>query len=158
MPRYFLSPHRVARYYFHECDRYLRYAATPDARRQEEGVPPHDLDRSLVTKALLESRHAWEGEVLATHLAGRVRVADPPCPRGPAPRLLPLARGHDRGPEGCPPRRRRLPADPPPPPSFYAAYALDPDLVEFTPCRPDLIAVEEGPDGRWSATSRRPTT
>jgi hypothetical protein len=59
MPPYFLSPHRVARYYFHECDRYLRYTATPKAQRADEGVPPHELDHSLLTKAILDSGYSW---------------------------------------------------------------------------------------------------
>ena len=50
MAKYNISPSRIARYYFHECDRYLRYTATPGPRKTEEGVPQHDLDFSLVTR------------------------------------------------------------------------------------------------------------
>ena len=39
MPKFTVSPSRIARYYFHECDRYLRYTSTPKERRAEEGVP-----------------------------------------------------------------------------------------------------------------------
>lgn len=68
MPRYYLSPSRVARYYFHECDRYLRYTATPKALKEEEGVPPFELDHSLLTKAVLDSGYIWEEEALAEHM------------------------------------------------------------------------------------------
>ena len=65
MGRYNLSPSRVARYYFHECDRFLRYSATPKHLKDEEGVPPYQLDHSLLTKAILNSGFDREGEVLA---------------------------------------------------------------------------------------------
>ena len=38
MARFNLAPSRLARYYFFECDRFLRYDATPRDRRAEEGT------------------------------------------------------------------------------------------------------------------------
>jgi hypothetical protein len=35
--KFTVSPSRIARYYFHECDRHQGYASTPKERRAEEG-------------------------------------------------------------------------------------------------------------------------
>jgi DNA replication ATP-dependent helicase Dna2 len=149
MPRYFLSPHRVARYYFHECDRYLRYTATPKARKAEEGVPPHELDHSLLTKAILDSGYAWESQVLAKYLGDDAVVADPPPDKPNAPKTdrthsvaatLEALRNARAGQYIYQPTLV-------PTAGFYAAYGLDPDLVGFSECRPDLLMVEAGPAG-----------
>ena len=64
MARFNLSPSRLARFYFHECDRYLRYAAATKEQRAVDGIPPIELDHNLVTKAVLESGYAWEREIV----------------------------------------------------------------------------------------------
>lgn len=73
--RFALSPSRIARFFYHECERNLRYLATPSARRSAEGVPPPPTDASPVTEAILEGGYTWEEDVVTTHLAGRVRIA-----------------------------------------------------------------------------------
>jgi DNA replication ATP-dependent helicase Dna2 len=154
MTPYFLSPHRVARYYFHECDRYLRYAATPKARRAQEGVPPHELDHSLLTRALLESGYSWESQVLATHLGDAAIIADPPAGNPKTPKTqcshgvaatLDLLRAVEPGQYIYQPTIA-------PSAGFYAAYGLDPALVEFTECRPDLLKIEAGKNGQRRMT------
>lgn len=149
MARYFLSPHRVARYYFHECDRYLRYVATPKGRKEEEGVPPYELDHSLVTKAILQSGFTWEEQVLGEHLAGRALVAPPAPgePEGPLrdrahtiPQTIRALRDATAGTVLYQPTIE-------PPLAFYRRYGLDPELVAFTPCRPDLVIFQEGSEG-----------
>lgn len=150
MARYLLSPHRVARYYFHECDRYLRHTATPKGRRAEEGVPPNELDHSLLTKAILGSGYAWEGQVLATYPGDAAVVAAAPAGNPDAP---PTERVHSVAGTLEALRNARvgqylyqptlLPTA-----GFSAAYGLDPELVEFTECRPDLVMVEAGAAGR----------
>ena len=154
MARYFLSPHRVARYYFHECDRYLRYTATPKGRRGEEGVPPNELDHSLLTKAILGSGYAWETQVLAKYLGDAVVMAEAPAGN---PGALPTERVHSVAGTLAALRNARagqylyqptlLPTA-----GFSAAYGLDPDLVEFSECRPDLLMVEAGAAGRLRLT------
>src|SRR6266511_4001899 len=73
-PKY-ISPSRIARFYFHECERYLRYSSTPRADRAAEGIPPTPYDTSPVTHAILDGGYAWEEQVLATHLSGRAIIA-----------------------------------------------------------------------------------
>jgi DNA replication ATP-dependent helicase/nuclease Dna2 len=146
----FVSPSRIARFYFHECERYLRYSSTPRADRAAEGIPPTPYDTSPVTHAILDGGYAWEEQVLATHLSGRAIIA----PEGEA---------------GQPLRDRVLTADQSrallsalepgkfvyqatliTPLRFYECYGIDPAVVSLTECRPDLIECyeDEGRDLR----------
>jgi hypothetical protein len=70
--KFTVSPSRIARYYFHECDRHLRYASTPNERRAEEGVPARSAHQSAIGKAILDGGYRWEERILDEFLAGRV--------------------------------------------------------------------------------------
>lgn len=145
--RYFLSPYRVARYYFHECDRFLRYVATPKALHAEEGVPDHEIDHTLLTKAILDSGYLWEEDCLTNYIPDSFVLA--PAPDGqPAPRLrdrrhsvaqtIDALRSAEAGQYIYQPTLTAAP-------SFYADYGLDTDLVGFHDCHPDLLMITGGP-------------
>jgi hypothetical protein len=74
VPKFTVSPSRIARYYFHECDRYLRYTSTPKERRAGEGVPAPDAHRSAIGKAILDGGYRWEERILDEFLVGKVLV------------------------------------------------------------------------------------
>src|SRR5690242_7341715 len=76
MTRFYVSPSQIARYYFHECDRYLRYRSASREQRALDRIPKYEPDRSLLTKAILEGGLAWEAELLRTHLSRRAVIAD----------------------------------------------------------------------------------
>lgn len=150
MARYYLSPSRVARYYFHECDRYLRYTATPKALKEEEGIPPYELDHSLLTKAVLDSGYVWEEEVLEEHIK-QSRVLAPLVGDEAEPtvtsRVHTVAQTIDALKNATAGQFIYQPtlasAD-----SFYERYGLDRDLLGFADCRPDLLMItgdETGP-------------
>ncbi|MFC2177498.1 hypothetical protein ACFLRH_03685, partial [Actinomycetota bacterium] len=151
MPKFYLSPSRIARYYFLECDRFLRYMSVPGARRQEEGIPPVEHDFSPVTQAVLDGGMEWEREVLADHLQGPVIL----------PQLGEAAS------EGADVSDRKLSyADTVAaldvlaagesiyqptlhvPDRFYSRFGLDRNLIEFRDCYPDLLMALDGPVGR----------
>ncbi len=145
-PAKLISPSRIARYFFHECGRYLRYSSTPKELWEVEGVPAPPFDHSPVTEAILEGGYSWEEEVVRTRLAGRVLIAE----------AAPGARLKDRVFSAA--ETRRLLQDLEPgqaiyqptlitPPGFYEHYGLDSSVVQMTECRPDLIACEAAPDG-----------
>ncbi len=48
LPPKFISPSRIARFYYLECERYLRYGSVTKGARGEEGVPdpPYDTEPS----------------------------------------------------------------------------------------------------------------
>ena len=75
-PPKLISPSRIARYFFQECPRYLRYSSTPKELWAIEGVPEPPFDHSPVTTAILEGGYTWEEEVVANRLKGRVFIAE----------------------------------------------------------------------------------
>ncbi|MEA3510779.1 MAG: AAA domain-containing protein, partial [Actinomycetota bacterium] len=145
MARYMLSPSRIARYYFHECDRYLRYSATPKSKRATDGVPSHELDHSLVTRAILQGGYDWEERVLTEHLPSAI-IAEG---SGDKPRhdrrhsiedTLSILAQMQPGDYLYQPTLR-------PPPGFYERYGIDPELIQFVDCYPDLLTITQGDSG-----------
>ena len=77
VPVKLISPSRIARYFFHECPRYLRYSSTPKELWDVEGVPAPPFDHSPVTAAILEGRiHLGGGGRCRPGSQGRVFIAD----------------------------------------------------------------------------------
>ena len=72
MAPFHLSPSYIARYFYHECERYLCYHATPSQVRAAQGIPRPERAKSLGTQALLDRGYAWGEEVAQHRLQGRV--------------------------------------------------------------------------------------
>ena len=136
MPQFYLSPSRIARYFFHECERYLRYHATPKDRRKADGVPDIAWDTSPVRAAILEGGFTWEQEIVQKRLKDRVRIA-----KG-------KGKIHERAydvnetlnvlPDLKPGEAIYQPTIQVPD-LFPERYGISPELCEFPPCRPDLV-------------------
>lgn len=144
MPKFFLSPSRIARFFFHECERHLRFHATPRSRADAEGVPAAAREASPITAAILEGGYRWEEQVVSQHLRGRVRMG------AGVGALRDRVLDEDETREALRALRPGEYLYQPTlatPPSFLARYGLDPALVGFAPCRPDLLACVEGDDG-----------
>ena len=84
MPSFAVSPSRVSRFFFHECERYLRYHATPRKMRKEAGITAIPWDTSPVAAAILEGGYVWEEKVIQDKLKGRIKISagDGPCTNG----------------------------------------------------------------------------
>jgi hypothetical protein len=140
-----LGPARIARYFYHECERYLRYHATPRAVRAAEGVPDPTDRPSPVTEAILADGYTWEERVVRDHLQSKAHVA-------PGAGAL-----HERA-HGVRETLARLATLRPgeylyqptleAPEAFLARYGLDPARCRFPPCRPDLLHLIEDERGR----------
>jgi DNA replication ATP-dependent helicase Dna2 len=146
MPPFSVSPSRVARFFYHECERYLRYHATPRKLRKEAGIPPIPWDRSPVAAAILEGGFVWEEKVIQTKLKGKVRISTGSGPLH--------ERAYDiRVTLDILPRLKAGEAIYQPtikiPDTFLKRYKLSSTLCEFPPCRPDLIHLTKQ-DGRLS--------
>ncbi|MGH2772313.1 MAG: hypothetical protein ACRDIU_04155, partial [Actinomycetota bacterium] len=140
-----MSPHRVARYYFHECDRYLRYTATPWKIKGEEGVPKIESQDSPLTDAILKTGYTWEDEILASYLTAGAVVADPPADKPDQP-VTERTHTPDQTLEAlwqAKPGQYIYQPTLVATDSFYERYGLDRDLIEFTECRPDLLMIRE---------------
>lgn len=140
MPPFSLSPSLIARFFFHDCERYLRYQATPKVQRRKAGVPEIARDTSPVTAAILAQGYRWEEKALRQYLPGKVRIASG---KGPitervhdiASTLKHLAQ-LQAGEAIYQPTIKA-------PPSFQQRYGLSLELGDFPPCRPDLLQATE---------------
>jgi hypothetical protein len=137
-PPFRLSPSTIARYFFHDCERFLYYSgATPDQRRRQ-GIPTPDFDASPLVEAILASGYRWEEEVVRTHLKGKVVVA--PGSGELHTRRLPPARTL-----GClrdePAGRFLYQPTLVPPARFYETHGIDPALVAVSDNHPDLVEI-----------------
>jgi DNA replication ATP-dependent helicase Dna2 len=139
-PPFRTNPSAIARYFFHDCERFLRFLAANHQTRQSEGLPTPDFDHSPVVKAILESGYAWERTVLEQHLAGRVRIADGTgelhTRRFDWRQTLQWLRDAEPGTFLYQPTLRL-------PRAFYGRYGLDPDLVVISDNHPDLLMVDQ---------------
>lgn len=144
--RFSLSPSRLARYFFHDCDRHLRFFATPSSRRKADGLPSRPHEESPVTRAILDAGYEWEERVVEKKLKGRVRV------RAGKEKLRDRTFSAEetiKELKGLKPGQAVYQSTLNPPQAFLERYGLDPDVVEFRPCRPDLIvAGNEGGERR----------
>lgn len=135
-----VSPVLVAKYFYHDCERVLRYGMVPRDERAAQGIPAGEFDASPVMQAVLQSGCAWESHVVTTHLAGRAVIA-------PGSATLPERR-FDVGQtlallRTLRPGQLLYQGTLRPPRSFYDRYRLDPRLVEVHDNHPDLIEVRE---------------
>lgn len=144
-PPFKISPSRIARYFYHGCQRYLRYsAASTEARLAADRVPRLEREESPVTAAVMESGGQWEVQVLERHLGSAAHLA-----QGEGPlhqryftweNSLGLLRDARPGSWIYQPTLRA-------PEHFYQRYQLDPRQVHISDNRPDLIQVLDAPQG-----------
>jgi hypothetical protein len=137
-PPFRTSPSTIARYFFHDCERFLYYSSAEPKERRRQGIPEPDFDRSPVKAALLASGFSWEQEVVQRLLAGRVVIAPGEGELhtrrlSPAQTLRCLARE--------PAGRFLYQPTLSPPQRFYEAHGIDPAIVTLSDNHPDLLAI-----------------
>ena len=139
-----VSPSTLARYFFHDCDRFLRFRATRQPSRN--GVPQRRYESGPVMAQVLDSGRTWEEQILTTHLAGRALVAE--GDGALADRVWSVEESVDllrRARHGQFLYQLTLRA----PASLYDALDIDPAQIEITDNRPDLVQVtDDGEQGR----------
>lgn len=141
-----LSPSRVARYFYHQCPRHLRYHATPAPRRRAEGIPDPPYDTSPVTAAILEGGYVWETRVVETMIRGRVRVSDAGSKAALRDRVF-TAEATLAALGTLEPGEFLYQGTLVAPDALYAEFGLDPAAVQLSPCRPDLVQFAPHPTG-----------
>jgi len=144
-PPFRISPSTIARYFFHDCERFLYYTSATPQERKRQGIPKSAFDQSPLVESILASGYQWETEVVERFLKSNVVVA-----AGPGElhtRRLPLAqtlRSLRREPAG----RFLYQPTLAPPSAFYETYGIDLKKIAISDNHPDLIAVLPGEDGR----------
>ncbi len=141
-----INPSGIARYFFHDCERFLRYSSTGAELRNKEHLPQREFDSSPLMQAILGSGYAWEEKVLTTRLVGRVAIAagagELHQRRFDWDDTIELLRTAKPGAYLYQPTLRA-------PQAFYTRYGLDPSLVAVSDNHPDLIEVlADGPKRR----------
>lgn len=136
MPRHNLSPSLIARFFHHECQRFLRYSATPPVDRRALGVPEAVEEQTPVSELLTKKGFSWEDEVIGKKIPGLVHSAPGSGAyhdrRFSAEESVTILSSMEPG-SGA--YQSTLIA----PPSFYRRYGMDRDACSFHECRPDLI-------------------
>lgn len=137
-----LSPSTLGNFFFLDCDRMLRYAATPKELQEEQGVPSAISSKSVVTEAIIERGRTWEERVVREKLKGDVLMGPEREEVRLCERILPqqkvLEAIHAASPE-----QYLYQAHLEPPETFYRRYGINPADIIFSPCRPDLIQLQK---------------
>ncbi len=138
------SPSAIACYFFHDCERFLRFRSASPETRAAEGLPAPDFDHSPLVKAVLESGHLWEQTVLEKVLGQRALIAPGDgqlhTRRFDWSQTLRLLREAESGTFIYQPTLRL-------PRGFYERYGLDPELVVISDNHPDLLAITDDGHG-----------
>ncbi len=133
-----ISPSGLGRYFFHDCERFLRWRSTRNPR--QNGVPDHGYDTGTLMSAVLDSGRVWEETLLRDHLGEQARIA--PGNGSIADRIWGREETIEQllqaqlGQYIYQPTLRA-------PDVLYQRWGLAPDLVRIPDNRPDLIEVAE---------------
>ncbi|MEL7664151.1 MAG: AAA domain-containing protein [Methanosarcina mazei] len=144
MIKHNLSPSLIARFFYHNCERYLRFHTTPLQIRSKVGIPVVNQNQNPVTKALLEAGNKWEEAVILSKLKSNVII---PAGEGalhershPIETSLEIFGKLKIGDAVYQPTILVSP-------QFYQNYHLSPEICRFSACRPDLVRVVENERG-----------
>ena len=140
----YLSPSGLARFYFQECDRFLRYSATAKSDLPAERVPATPHETNPVSQAILERGYEWEERVVGEILGPRAVLAEANAEslrdrQMTVEETRRVLRVLEPGRFAYQPTLRA-------PAGFYGRYGLDPARVQLTklPPRPDPVRRRRG--------------
>ncbi|MHC1757481.1 MAG: AAA domain-containing protein [Methanosarcina sp.] len=140
MIKHNLNPSLIARFFYHNCERYLRFHATPLQIRSKVGIPVVNQNQNPVTKSLLEAGNKWEEAVILNKLKSNAII---PAGEGalhershPIETSLEIFGKLKTGDSVYQPTI--LVSS-----QFYQNYHLSPEICRFSACRPDLVQVVE---------------
>lgn len=135
-----ISPSLLGRYFFLNCERMLRYSATPSQRQASDGVPPRNHAGSILQRAILDGGYDWE-ETLLERLGPAVRTVRPYKKGTPARDLIFTQEEFLEilQKETSPGYFYQATLNPSS--SFYERYGIDSSRILFPSCRPDLLQV-----------------
>lgn len=140
-----LSPSRLARFFYHDCERYLRYHITPESHREELQIPDIPYEYNPMMQMIRERGFAWEEKSLQAIQKDRI-IHIAPGEGALHDRVhswqetLHWFRSTSPG-EGIYQPTLIIPS------RFLARYEMDEEQVNFPACRPDLLLAESTEQG-----------
>jgi DNA replication ATP-dependent helicase Dna2 len=144
MIKHNLSPSLIARFFYHNCERYLIFHSTPLKERSSAGIPLVNPKQTPVIRALLGAGNKWEESVILNKLKNDVII---PAGKGALhershslEKSLEIFRKLKTGDSVYQPTILVSP-------QFYQKYYLSPEICQFSACRPDLVRVIEKEQG-----------
>jgi hypothetical protein len=144
-PPFRTNPSAIARYFFHDCERFLYFSSAGAALRYKAGIPTREFDHSPLVEAILASGYQWEEEVITRLLKGRVLISPGSgalhTRRLSAAQTVRALREEKAG-------RFLYQPTLSPPLSFYEAYGIDSALVTLSANHPDLVEILPADAGR----------
>jgi len=69
------SPSKIARYFYHECERHLFFQSISRRDRKRVGIPEWILNKNPITTTIMQGGLAWEENVVKDLLKGSVAIA-----------------------------------------------------------------------------------
>lgn len=140
----FVSPSKIASYFYHECERFLYYHSLSKNDKLQLGISREIIENRNANSVVMKGGIDWEEKVVKEHLGDQVKIA---AGEGEA-----LSNRHFRFDELVSELKNpsigyiyqptfQMPDH------FYEKYQINKDKITFTDCRPDLVECVNGQDG-----------
>ena len=136
----YLSPSRIARHFYHNCERFLVFDGAGEEFKKKYAIPNRE-ERNIVTQAMFQMGFDWEEKV-----AGSLENVYIPADPGDKPKISERSFGFEESLKllgQCQPGEYIYQATFEAPKSFLKKYDVRNEAVVWTPCKPDLIEVVE---------------
>jgi DNA replication ATP-dependent helicase Dna2 len=145
-----MSPSRVAHYFFQNCERFLRYSATPSALRESHSVPRPMHKYNAMSQQMFNLGYAWEEAAIRLLPQELVSIAEGTCAlserRFSVEKSIQLFR--ELQPTNQDDIRYIYQASLRATDEFYQRFGIDSQIVAFSDCHPDLIEVSLNKSGQ----------
>ncbi|MGG1680255.1 AAA domain-containing protein [Neobacillus sp. NRS-1170] len=139
----FVSPSKIASYFYHECERFLYYHSLSKTRKLELDIPREIIENQHANTAIMAGGIAWEEKVVTAFLSDDVVIG-----AGDAP-LSNRYIGYVEMVQELKSPSKKYIYQPTfsIPDRFYQKYNIDREKMTFSDCRPDLIECIPGESG-----------
>jgi DNA replication ATP-dependent helicase Dna2 len=136
-----LSPSKIARYFYHECERHLIYHSLSKTETKRLDIPDELIAKDGINPIIATEGFDWEKRVLEDYLKNDVVISN----RDSKKSITSCYLNHEevlqelRNPSKTYIYQPSLEV----PQSFYRKYGIDQEKIKFSTCRPDLLEVTE---------------
>jgi DNA replication ATP-dependent helicase Dna2 len=137
MSMLYVSPSKIASYFYHECERNFYFHSLSKDLRRELDVPEELFSQPSGQSSVLKGGIDWEETVVSTYLAGQVKLGNQPNGTSISHCYLDVKETIRELKQ--PSKRYLYQPSLVVPPRFYEKYGISSENIRFTVCRPDLV-------------------